>query len=153
MTEQERFVDKGIITIEDQGLTDTLTDKDYWVEDGLEDIVELLNNLHKENEELKKRIEYFKEAKQEYKADWKYASARAEKYEDKCDSLQDENEELEQIIKEAYNILQEADLFSDKATNHDTIAYKEMLKMDNKDAYTIANGIKEALKILKEMIE
>ena len=34
MTEQERFVDKGIITIVDQGLTDTLTDKDYWVEDG-----------------------------------------------------------------------------------------------------------------------
>ena len=54
----------------------------------------------KENEDLKKRIEYFKEAKQEYKADWKYASARAEKYEDKCDSLQDENEELKQQLSD-----------------------------------------------------
>ncbi len=54
MTEHKRFVDKGIITIVDQGLTDTLTDKDYWVEDGLVDIVELLNNLHEENKKLTK---------------------------------------------------------------------------------------------------
>lgn len=60
MIKNKRFVDKGIITIEDQGLTDTLTDKDYWVEDGLEDIVELLNSLHKENEELKKDNKRYK---------------------------------------------------------------------------------------------
>lgn len=64
MSEKERFVDKGIITIVDQGLTDTLTDKDYWVEDGLEDIVELLNSLHKENEELKDLLNTCKEGQQ-----------------------------------------------------------------------------------------
>lgn len=154
MTENKRFT----ITQDFEEHHRQIRDNGYilmgcFVEPQAKVIVDLLNQLNDENEQLKKKIEYYKEAKQEYKADWKYASARAEKYEDKCDSLQDENEELEQIIKEAYNILQEANLFSNKATNLDIYAYSEMLKMDNKDAYAIATGIKEALKILKEMIE
>lgn len=79
-----------------------------------------------------------------------FVEPQAEVIVDLLNQLNDENEQLKQVIQEAYTILKEADLFSDKATTHDTIAYKEMFKFDNKDSYSIAKGIKEAMKILKE---
>ena len=52
MTEK-RFIDGGEECIEDQFLIDTSNDKNYWVSDGLDGIVELLNTLNDENEQLK----------------------------------------------------------------------------------------------------
>ena len=61
---------------------------------------------------------------------------------------------LKRVIKEVSELLYyEVDLFSDKATEHDTIAYRELMTMDNKDAYTIATATKKAIKQLKEAIE
>lgn len=56
MTESKRFIDGGEESIEDQFLIDTKTDTNYWIDNGLEDIIELLNDLEKENEELKQRL-------------------------------------------------------------------------------------------------
>lgn len=59
MTEK-RFVDGGEECIEDQFLIDTSNDKYYWVSDGLDDVVELLNELNDENKKLKQKIESLK---------------------------------------------------------------------------------------------
>ena len=58
--------------------------------------------------------------------------------------------EQENKLNQVLNMLEEADIFTDDAIKHDTIAYKEMLKFDNKDAYDIACGIKEAIKVIKD---
>lgn len=58
---KKRFIDGGEECIEDQFLIDTLTDKYYWIDNGLDDIVNMLNELYEENQELKKDIEYYKE--------------------------------------------------------------------------------------------
>ena len=52
-TEKKRFVDLVEECLEDQFLIDTSNDKYYWVSDSLDDIVKLLNELHKENKKLK----------------------------------------------------------------------------------------------------
>jgi hypothetical protein len=52
----KRFVDGGEECIEDQFLIDTSNDKYYWVSDGLDDIVKLLNELHEENKQIKDLI-------------------------------------------------------------------------------------------------
>lgn len=99
-------------------------------------LCDTLNSLYKENGELKEeRYAYLGEITL---------------YKGEANKRKKENEQLKQLIKEAYNILQEADLFSDKAMNLDIFAYSEVLKFDSKDAYCIATGIKEALKILNE---
>ena len=54
MTENKRFIDDEIESVVDQSFTDILTDKTYWIDNGLGDIVNLLNNLYDENEELRK---------------------------------------------------------------------------------------------------
>lgn len=59
MTEK-RFIDGGEECIEDQFLIDTSNDKNYWVSDGLDGIVELLNELAEEKEQLKQQIHYLK---------------------------------------------------------------------------------------------
>lgn len=53
MTENKRFTDNGIEEIENQSFTDNLTEKTYWIDNGLDDIIELLNNIHEENKQLK----------------------------------------------------------------------------------------------------
>lgn len=50
---KKRFTDDGIEEIENQSFTDNLTGKIYWIDNGLDEIVELLNKLHDENEQLK----------------------------------------------------------------------------------------------------
>ena len=54
---KKRFIDGGEECIEDQFLIDTLTDKYYWIDNGLDDIVNMLNTLHEENQKLKKDID------------------------------------------------------------------------------------------------
>ena len=53
----KRFVDGGEECIEDQFLIDTSNDKNYWISDGLDDIVKLLNELHEEREYWKQQAE------------------------------------------------------------------------------------------------
>lgn len=57
MTEK-RFTDDGIEEIENQSFTDNLTGKTYWIDNGLDEIVDLLNALHEENEQLKSELRY-----------------------------------------------------------------------------------------------
>ena len=56
MTEK-RFTDDGIEDIENQSFTDNLTGKTYWIDHGLDEIVDLLNTLNDENEQIKKQQE------------------------------------------------------------------------------------------------
>ena len=59
-------------------------------------------------------------------------------------------QKFKKIMKDVAELLSiEADLFSDKATEHDMNAYIELKELDNKDAYYMAVSIKEAIKILR----
>ena len=53
MTEDKRFIDNGIEDIENQSFTDNLTGKTYWIDNGLDEIVNLLNTFNDESEQLK----------------------------------------------------------------------------------------------------
>lgn len=67
--------------------------------------------------------------------------------------LEEENEQLQKTIKEVIELLlEEVDLFSDKATEHDIIAYKEMNEFDNKDAYYMCVSTKKAIKTLQRCL-
>lgn len=66
-----------------------------------------------------------------------------------CEKVKKENSDLRQNITIIKDLLSECDLFSDKATKHDIIAYKEMRQFDNKDAYCICTAIKKAIEKLK----
>lgn len=67
--------------------------------------------------------------------------------------LRKENEQLRKTIKEVIELLlEEVDLFSDKATEHDIIAYKEMNEFDNKDAYYMCVSTKKAIKMLQRCL-
>lgn len=63
----KRFIDGGEECIEDQFLIDTFNDKYYWVSNGLNDIVEILNELVDENEQLKYHLNRTEKELQEYK--------------------------------------------------------------------------------------
>ena len=68
--------------------------------------------------------------------------------------VKEKNEQLKSTIKEVTELLsEEVDLFSDKATEHDINAYVELRELDNKDAFYMATATKEAIKMLKELIE
>ena len=67
--------------------------------------------------------------------------------------LLEENEQLKATIKEVTELLsEEVDVFSEKATEHDIIAYEELKELDNKDAFYMATATKEAIKILKRCL-
>ena len=69
-------------------------------------------------------------------------------------ALHEENQSLKQGINEVKELLlEEVDVFSDKATEHDINAYIELKELDNKDAYYIATATKKSIKILKELSE
>lgn len=84
----------------------------------------------------------------------------------KLNELAEENEQLRRIevdfygLLKGYNLLtkkirkikeivKETDYFSDEATKHDTIAYREMHSFDNKDAHAIACAFKKIMEILE----
>ena len=67
--------------------------------------------------------------------------------------LKEENKELKSTIKKVTELLSdEVDVFSDKATEHDIIAYVELKELDNKDAFYMATATKEAIRILKRCL-
>ena len=68
---------------------------------------------------------------------------------DTLDLLVDLLNEQQATINKVYELLEEADIFSDEATEHDIKAYIELQEFDNKDAYYLACGIKKAIKLLK----
>ena len=73
---------------------------------------------------------------------------------DQCDKYYKENEQLKQSIKEVVELLsEEVDVFSDKATEHDINAYIELKELDNKDAYYMATATKEAIKLLRGIVD
>lgn len=73
---------------------------------------------------------------------------------DLLNELSNENEQLKQSIKKIIELLsEEVDVFSEKSTEHDIIAYRELNKLDNKDAYYMATATKKAIRMLKELIE
>lgn len=89
----KRFIDGGEECIEDQFLIDTSDDKYYWVSNGLDDIVTLLNELHEENEYLCEKIkenEWHWNTIDEDKDVWMY----------KCKKLEEENEQLKTQLKD-----------------------------------------------------
>lgn len=51
---KKRFTDDGCEEIENQSFTDNLTGETYWFDNGLDELLELLNNLNEENQELVK---------------------------------------------------------------------------------------------------
>lgn len=73
---------------------------------------------------------------------------------DKIFELKEENEQLRQTMQKVCELLEEeVDLFSDEATEHDIIAYSEMQKFDNKDAYYMCVSTKKAIEKLKRWNE
>lgn len=69
------------------------------------------------------------------------------------EKLENENEQLRKTMNEVIELLvEEVDLFSDKATEHDIIAYKEMNDFDNKDAYYMCISTKKAIKMLQRCL-
>ncbi len=117
----ERFMVDDTGTLIDMQTRDTF---DY-----VSDVVGLLNDYDKENEQLKKDCTTLIYHNQEYRK---------------------ENEELKSTIKDVVELLEEeVDVFSDKATEHDICAYVELKELDNKDAYYMAISTKKAIKMLK----
>lgn len=66
---------------------------------------------------------------------------------DLLNQLSEENEQLRNSIKA---FLEEADMFSENATDHDIVAYRELNKFDNKDAYYLACAIAELKKVIDD---
>lgn len=72
----------------------------------------------------------------------------------KYKELEEENEQLKSTTKKVIELLsEEVDVFSEKATEHDLNAYRELQQLDNKDAYYMATATKEAIKLLKGDME
>ena len=66
--------------------------------------------------------------------------------------LKEENKQLKSVIKKVTELLSdEVDVFSEKATEHDMIAYVEFKELDNKDAFYMATATKKAIRMLKEL--
>ena len=86
MTEDKRFTDNGIEDIENQSFTDNLTGKTYWIDNGLDEIVNLLNTFNDESEQLKS-----------YNGEMEDYLAR----------LEEENERLRKENKELHFIIQQ----------------------------------------------
>lgn len=114
----------------EEGLTFNKGVIDRYTVYGTNSLLDLLNNLKDENDYLKKSRREF---------DIK-----------KVQKLANENEGLRQTIKSVYEILTiQVDVFTDEAVKNDNTAYKELLKLDNKDANIMATATKQAIKLLK----
>jgi archaellum component FlaC len=77
-----------------------------------------------------------------------------ESMEELLEDMDKEIQDLKQSIKEVVELLsEEVDVFSDKATEHDINAYIELQELDNKDAYYMATATKEAIKLLRGIVD
>ena len=88
-------------------IEDTKTGLDYNPIDGttrvLKGLVDLVNNLYKENEQLKSRVEYLeRKIQRERRASTKQHLKWSKEAEEQIQILAEENEELKNNIKEAY---------------------------------------------------
>ena len=54
---EKRFTDNGIEEIENQSFTDNLTGKTYWIDHGLDEIIDLLNDFNNESKQFKQTNE------------------------------------------------------------------------------------------------
>ena len=123
MSEKRFTTDNG--SNEDVCLVDNLTKKEY--ESNFNDIVDLMNKtweqtrrfekhnqyLEKENEQLKQQLKICKDARQSYKQDWKSCVSYCDTYKDEIHTLKDnvqglieENKQLKQSNKDAWNLIQ-----------------------------------------------
>ena len=59
MKNYNRFIEGETEDVENQYLTDNDTEKDYWIDHGLSDIVKLMNELNDEREFFLKIITFF----------------------------------------------------------------------------------------------
>ena len=133
MTEKKRF------TIVNMGLDGRFIKEDGKIME-IDRVVDLLN----ENEQLKNFIQH------QYDEHKRIVN----NYVDKVKEVEKETEQLKQTMKEVAELLSnEVDLFSDKATEHDINAYRELNELDNKDAYYMAKATKTAIKLLKGDVE
>ena len=85
----KRFTDDGVEEIENQSFTDNLTGKTYWIDHGLDEIVELLNELYDENIDIKSK------SKMVYERD---------AYKKLCNGLEEENKQLKKELQRIYNV-------------------------------------------------
>ena len=171
MTENKRFTE--IVSLET--IKDNETEIEYRHCLVTDDFLELVNNLAEENEQLKSRVDYLERKIQRERAS---AMKQHEKWENEIQKeneqlksdydllkiqddarkqhqkeLMKENEQLKSTIKEVTELLvEEVDVFSEKATEHDINAYLELKELDNKDAFYMAIATKEAIKMLKEVM-
>ena len=112
--------------------------------------IDFKNELKKSNNELSN----LKQKYQELEADRDYIKSLLNRSHEHNYKLKKENEQLKQTIKSVYELLTiEIDVFSDKAIEHDLIAYRELQQLDNKDAYYMAISTKKAIKMLKGDVE
>lgn len=124
---------------------------------GFVEVVNLLNAFNRDNDKLRidklkfenKSLDLQKENEQlrqelaEHLALHSNWIIRKDRYENE---LLKENEQLRNSIKA---FLEEADMFSENATDHDIVAYREMMRFDNKDAFYLACAIAEMKKVIK----
>ena len=119
-------------------------------------ICEKLNKIAEENERLKSD-DAIRDLECEIvmlKDDSNYYQIKSGKCEEELLYLRRENKKLKQTMHEVYELLvEEVDLFSDKAVEHDINAYVELRDFDNKDAYYMASATKTCIKKLKEFIK
>ena len=130
--------------------------EECWVH--LDEALELMEkeycSLADENEQLNKELRLYKSDGLETLNNLQRCYENSEKSMKRINALEEENEQLKSTIKEATELLEEeVDLFSNKATEHDIIAYVELKELDNKDAYYMATTTKKVIKMLKELQE
>lgn len=117
---------------------------------------EQIQELQNENEQLQTQLMiYYKyndsKKEREYAVEeiidlFNNLNNKNERLSTKCRQLESENEQLRNSIRD---FLEEADLFSENAIDHDIVAFREMMKFDNKDAFAIAYAISELKKVVK----
>lgn len=105
-----------------------------------------------------KRFEYWKDSDTAYDTKIKYGQYfRIIDKKDMVCLLNEQEETIQRLKRTMKGVAEllstEADLFSDKATEHDINAYIELKEFDNKDAYYMAVSIKKAIKMLKGDVE
>lgn len=130
MTENKRF--KGFF-VEDRGygISDNITHTDWLIQTkgDLIEFLQVLNALHEEKEELKQRLQTRHIVNKQY----------------------EEIQRLKEYKEVKELLLEEVDVFSDKATEHDIQAYIELKYFDNKDAFYLATATKKAIKMLGDL--
>ena len=124
---QKRFTNDDIEDIENQSFTDNLTGKTYWIDHGLDEIVDLLNAFNDENEQLKQENSVFEGKDAKHYQRW---VNQIKKYveEDNPDFTYDEDF----IIKIALSYTLQS-LRNGKSLKRFQWNYKELLEKENLD--------------------